>query len=89
MTINNIILEKLSYKTRNNRKTILQAVQVDGLILLDELNVDPNDLDLKFLHKELRFDEFVEDTKSLQDNTEERENDLEMLSNTIEWTWEH
>lgn len=37
----------------------------------------------------MRFDAFVEDMKSLQDNTEEREHDLEMLTDKIEWAWEH
>lgn len=51
--------------------------------------INQNLHELALLHKELRFDAFVEDMKSLQDNTEERENDLEMLSDTIEWAWEH
>jgi hypothetical protein len=59
------------------------------LALFEEYNADPNEFELDFLQNELRFDAFVDDMKSLQDNTEEREHDLEMLPDTIEWAWEH
>jgi hypothetical protein len=68
VTTQNTILEKLSGKTRNNRKMFLQALQQDGLILVhasDGLRNDrevvlttirQNRLALKYASTELQAD---------------------------------